>query len=158
MGVDRVPLAVLIKKIGFHGEDSEVGDKNGMFEMRYKPRNFIKGQVLAYFVVEFTTPLPGSVGVCQIKVGQWKVFVDRASNAKGLGVEIVLVSLERIKLEKSLQLGFRASNIEAEYEALIAGLKAARNLGAKEVEIFLDSRLVVSQTEGSFEARDHRMS
>jgi len=70
----------------------------------------------------------------------------------------VLVSLERIKLEKSLQLGFRASNIEEEYEALIAGLKVARNLGAKEVEIFSDSRLVVSQTEGSFEARDHHMS
>ena len=70
----------------------------------------------------------------------------------------MLVSLERIKLEKSLQLGFRASNIEVEYEALIAGIKATRNLGAKEVEIFSDSRLVVSQTEGSFEARDHRMS
>ena len=70
----------------------------------------------------------------------------------------IVKEVERIKLEKSLQLGFRASNIEAEYEALIVGLKAARNLGAKEVEIFLDSRLVVSQTEGSFEARDHRMS
>ena len=70
----------------------------------------------------------------------------------------IVKEVERIKLEKSLQLGFRASNIEAEYEALIVGLKAARNLGAKEVEIFLDSRLVVSQTEGSFEARDDRMS
>ena len=70
----------------------------------------------------------------------------------------IVKEVERIKLEKSLQLGFRASNIEAEYEALIVGLKAARNLGAKEVEIFSDSRLVVSQTEGSFEARDHRMS
>jgi len=85
MAVDRVPLAVLIKKIGFHREDNEVGDKTGMFEMHYKPRNFIKGQVLAYFVVEFTTPLPGPIGVCQIKVGQWKVFVDGAFNAKGSG-------------------------------------------------------------------------
>ena len=61
-------------------------------------------------------------------------------------------------MERLLRLGFRASNNEAEYEALIAGLRAAKNLKVKEVEMFSDSRVVVSQIEGSFEARDHRMS
>ena len=51
-------------------------------------------------------------------------------------------------------MSFRTSNNEAEYEALIAGLKAAKKLDAEEVEIFLDSCLVVSQVERSFEARD----
>ena len=70
----------------------------------------------------------------------------------------MLVSPEGIKLERSLWLSFQASNNEVEYEVLIAGLRAIRNLGVKEVEIFSDSRLVVSRIEGSFEARDHRMS
>ena len=70
----------------------------------------------------------------------------------------MLVSPEGIKLERSLRLGFRALNNEAEYEALIAGLRAVKNLGAKEVEKFLDSRLVESQIDGSFKVRDQRMS
>lgn len=70
----------------------------------------------------------------------------------------MLISPEGIKLEKSLRLGFQASNNEAEYEALITGIKAMKSLGAKEVEIYSDSRLVVSQIKGGFEARDHYMS
>ena len=70
--------------------------------------------------------------------------MDGASNAKVLGVGIVLVSLKRVKLERSLKLGFRASNSEVEYEALIVGLRAMKSLGVKELEMFLNSRLVVS--------------
>lgn len=66
----------------------------------------------------------------------WWVFCTPL--AKGSGVGIVLVSLEDVKLEKSLIMGFRASNIEVEYEALIAGLRAEKKLGAKEVEMFSD--------------------
>lgn len=54
-------------------------------------------------------------------------------------------------------LGFRASNNEAEYEAFISDLRVVQQLGEKEVEIFSDSNLVISQIEGSFEARDSRM-
>lgn len=84
--------------------------------------------------------------------------MDGASNVRGAGVGIVMISPKGLRLEKSLRLGFQASNNEAEYEALIARLRAVQKLGAKEVEIFLNSRLVVSQVEGSFEVRDPRMS
>ena len=80
--------------------------------------------------------------------------MDGMSNARGSGVEVVLVSLEVIRLEKSLRLGFRASNSEVEYEAFIARLRAAQKLRAEEVKVFSDSRLVVSQIDGSFEVRD----
>lgn len=55
-----------------------------------------------------------------------------------------MISLEGIKLEKSLRLGFCAANNEAEYEALIARLRAMKALGAQDVELSLDSWLVVS--------------
>lgn len=61
-------------------------------------------------------------------------------------------------MEKSLRLGFHASNNEAEYEALIAGLRVVQKLDAKEVKVFLDSKLVVSQIKGSFEMKDSHMS
>ena len=60
-------------------------------------------------------------------------------------------------MEHSFKLGFSASNNEVEYEALLAGLRAVMDLGAREVEVYLDSRLVVNQVQGSFEARDPRM-
>lgn len=43
-------------------------------------------------------------------------------NAQGFGIGIVLKSLKGIRVEHSLKLGFQASNNEAEYEALVAGL------------------------------------
>ena len=49
----------------------------------------------------------------------WKVYVDGAINKKGSGVGLVLVSPERLIMEKLLGLGFSATNNEAEYEALL---------------------------------------
>ena len=51
-------------------------------------------------------------------------------------------------------MGFRASNNEAEYEALLAELRTVLGIGAQDVEIYSDSWLVVSQVQGSFETRD----
>ena len=45
----------------------------------------------------------------------WKVYVDGAANQKGSEVGLVLVSPEKTIMEKSLRLGFSATNNEAEY-------------------------------------------
>lgn len=54
-------------------------------------------------------------------------------------------------------LRFRASNNEDEYEAPISDLKVVQQLRAEKVVIFSASNFVVSQIEGSFEARDSYM-
>lgn len=87
----------------------------------------------------------------------WKVFVDGASSAIRAGARIVITMSEGIRLGHSFRLGFKASNNEDGYEALLAGLKAVHNLGAWEMEVYSDSRLVVNQVEGSFKAKDPRM-
>ena len=71
--------------------------------------------------------------------------MDSASSAMGARAGIVIITLEGIILEHSLRLGFRASNNKTEYKALLARLKAVRDMGAREVEVYLDSRLVVNQ-------------
>ena len=70
---------------------------------------------------------------------------------------LVLISPERITIEKSLRLGFSATNNEAEYEALLKGMSMVQKLGEKVVNVFSDSRLVVGQVNGELEARDERM-
>ena len=58
---------------------------------------------------------------------------------------LVLVSPERITIEKSLRLNFFATNNEAEYETLLMGMIMVQKMGGKAVRVFSDSKLVVGQ-------------
>ena len=86
-----------------------------------------------------------------------KVYVDGAANDRGSGVRLVLISPERITIEKSLRLGFSATNNEAKYESLSMGMTMVQKIGGKTMEMFSDSRLVVGQVQGELEARDLKM-
>ena len=68
-----------------------------------------------------------------------------------------MVSPNKIAIEKSLRLGFSATNNEAKYEALLIGIAMVQKMGGKVVEVFSDSRLVVGQVKGELEAKDLRM-
>ena len=83
--------------------------------------------------------------------------MDGAANQKGSGVGLVLISPEKITIEKSLRLGFSATNNTVEYEALLQGMVMVQKMGGKAIEVFLDSKLVVGQVRGELEARDVRM-
>ena len=106
----------------------------GAFDIKYMPRTSVKGQVLANLVAEFAEPsveavveeeiIDGkSIGTISAQAtSRWKVYVDGAANQKGSGIGLVLISPERITIEKSLRLGFSAMNNEAEYETLLQGM------------------------------------
>ena len=93
------------------------------------PRTSIKGQVLADLVAEFIEPPLDEVSTTQNMDGKsvgkvslqeprcWKIYVDGAANQRGSRVGLVLILLEKLNIEKSLRLGFLATNNEAEYEA-----------------------------------------
>ena len=133
------------------------------------PRTFIKRQVLADLVAEFIESpieelestenmdekLVGTIS--QYGIPAWEVYIDGASNQKGSGIELVLISPENVIIEKSLRLDFSASNNEAEYETLLIGMTMVQRMGGKSVKVFSDSRLVVGQVKGEFEAKDERM-
>ena len=65
---------------------------------------------------------------------------------------LVLVSPEKITIEKSLRLGFSATNNEAEYKALLMGMMMVQKMGGRTVKVYSDSRLVVGQVRGELEA------
>ena len=52
----------------------------------------------------------------------------------------------------------RATNNEAEYQAAIAGLEAALALGARQVELRMDSELVVRQLDARYKVRNPRLA
>ncbi|CAL9242450.1 unnamed protein product, partial [Arabidopsis halleri] len=100
-------------------------------------------------------PIPGTIE--QPENQTWKLHVDGSSTKQGSGVGIKLESPTSEILEQSFRLLFNASNNEAEYEALIAGLRLAQGVGAKEIVAYCDSQLVVNQFNGDYEAKDSRM-
>jgi len=59
------------------------------------------------------------------------MFMDGASNEKGSKVGVVLESPLRVRIEQSLRFVFKMSNNQAEYEALIAGLRPTQDMGVK---------------------------
>jgi len=61
----------------------------------------------------------------------------------------MLITLEELVMEKSLCLSFLATNNEAKYEALLAGMAMVKKLGGEVVEVYSDSRLIVGQVNVS---------
>ncbi|XP_057758227.1 uncharacterized protein LOC130978282 [Arachis stenosperma] len=104
------------------------------FQIRFEPRNAIKAQALADFIAEMTptklTPEP------------WKLHVDGSSNSTHGGAGIILENQNGITIEQSIRYDFPVSNNQAEYEALLAGLNLAREVGAKLLEVNTDSQVL----------------
>ena len=127
------------------------------FDIRYRPKTAIKGQVLADFVMEFASVEPARDAQVAADLSTWKLSVDGASNAQGSGAGLILTSPEGIDIEYALRFGFHTSNNEAEYEAVIAGLNLAHSLEVDQLEVYSDSQLVVRQIEDTYEAKRESM-
>ncbi|KAL0295758.1 UNVERIFIED_CONTAM: hypothetical protein Scaly_3089700 [Sesamum calycinum] len=95
------------------------------YDISYLPRTTIKAQALANFVSEMArislddTP----------KIKNWLLYVDGSSAIHG-GVGIVITSPQGEDLEFAVKFSFKTSDNEAEYEALVIGLKMAHDVGA----------------------------
>ena len=127
------------------------------FDIRYKPKTAIKGQVLAEFVMEFTSTEPVKNAQTVTDLSIWKLSVDGAANAQGSGAGLILTSPEGIDIEYALRFGFHTCNNVSEYEAVIEDLNLAHSLEVDRLEICNDSQLVVRQIEDTYEAKSGRM-
>ena len=74
------------------------------------------------------------------------------------GACLVLQSPEGFLVEYALKLDFPTTNNEADYETLIAQIGLAKALRVKNIKICGDSRLIVSQVNGDYEAKEETMN
>lgn len=132
------------------------------YEINYKPRTTLKGQVLADFVVEFIEGVvefgqPSSDKECARPQHEtWYLLCGRCvlSQRRELGIHL---EAPFGNINKSVALSFEASNNEAEYEALLHRLEATQLLEAQKIKVYSNSKLVVYQTLAQYEAKDERM-
>ena len=83
---------------------------------------------------------------------------DGSKMKSGLGAGVVLTSPRGDQLHYVLQVHFAASNNVAEYEALVHGIKLAKEIGIRNIECFGDSDLVVQQCTCTWDAKDANMA
>ena len=80
--------------------------------------------------------------VCQLKrEGEW----------------IIIVTPDEEMLRYGVQLKFPATNNEAEYEGILTGLRLRKALGAKNLLIQSDSKLIIRQIKEEYIAKEERM-
>jgi ribonuclease HI len=116
----------------------------------------IKAQALADFIAEFTTKDDEPTEDVE-QTSKWTANIDRSSTKNVGGIGIILKSPEGDIIKQAIQLQYSTTNNEAEYEALLTGLKLAKMLGATELDILNDSQLVVGQVNGDYKAKEERM-
>ena len=151
----QILLQSLLRKANYTRKIAKWGTILGAFDIKYMSRTSIKGQVLADLVVELAeSPLKEerekhnmdekSVGMVSLQETlSWKVYVDGVANQRGSGVELVVISPEKIIIENSLRLGFSATNNETKYETLLVEMTMVQKMRRRTVEIFSYSRLVI---------------
>ena len=108
----QLPFKTILQSVNYTGRIAKWGTLLRAFDIKYMPRTSIKRQVLTDLVVEFTEPkieelLPvGSMDeklvgmISQGRLPTWELYVDGASNQKGSGVGLVLMSPEKVVIEK----------------------------------------------------------
>src|SRR3954466_7249272 len=141
--VSSAPLADILNNPGATGRVAEWNIELSPRDLKFKHPTAIKSQVLPDFLVEWAevqTPGPPDMS------NSWSMFFDGSKRQQGAGAGVVLISPKGMKLKYVLQINFsHASNNEAEYEALLHGMRMAKTCGATRLIIYGDSNLVVQQ-------------
>ncbi|GJR85834.1 reverse transcriptase domain-containing protein [Tanacetum coccineum] len=131
----------------------------GEYAIHYRPRVSVKGQILADFIVErpkedsLDTPMEVEEELPE----PWILFTDRSSCTDGSGAGLILTNPEGMEFTYALRFRFDATNNEAGYEALIVGLRIAEQMGVKNLQANVDSRLVANQVNGTYVAKEANM-
>ncbi|GKA44973.1 reverse transcriptase domain-containing protein [Tanacetum coccineum] len=129
------------------------------YDIQYRPRISIKGQILADFIME--RPEEESSDELMAEPEElskpWTLFTDGSSCIDGSGAGMILTNPEGVEFTYAMRFRFEATNNEAEYEALIADLRIAEQMGVKNLQVNVDSWLVANQVNGSYVAKESGM-
>ncbi|XP_065011504.1 uncharacterized protein LOC135640723 [Musa acuminata AAA Group] len=148
------PLRQILTKFDVAGRLLRWAVELGEHDISYVPRTAIKAHAVADFIVELAR-----VGKDLERTPEaWTLHVDGSANSGGAGAGLVLLAPDGRSFERSLRFGFKATNNEAEYEALLAGLRLALEMQVAAIHVLTDSQLVAEQLSGGYEARDATMA
>ncbi|XP_074313440.1 uncharacterized protein LOC141648611 [Silene latifolia] len=161
--ITNYPLKTIMRKPELSGRMTKWSVHLSGYDLQFEPRTAIKSQALADFVSDFCPATRGEAeeGMLTMMGSQdgevWTLYIDGASNARGAGVGLVLRSPKGDMIVQAIRCEFKATNNEAEYEALILGMQMASGLKVRNLRVYSDSLLVVNHVNNEYVARDSKM-
>jgi hypothetical protein len=110
------------------------------FDIRYQPTKAVKGQALVDLIAERI-----NTDIAALSIRAWAMYFDGSICGDGCGIGILHVSPRGATHSFSIRLRTAYTNNLAEYQAVHKGMELLHEAGAEAVEIFGDSKLVISQ-------------
>ncbi|XP_074277606.1 uncharacterized protein LOC141601242 [Silene latifolia] len=161
--VTSYPLKTIMRKPELSGRMTKWSVHLSGYDLQFEPKTTIKSQALVDFVSDFcpTTQVEVEQAVlmfCENRESEtWILYIDGASNARVAGVGLVLRSPKGDMMVQVVICEFKATNNEAEYEALILGMQMSKGLNVKNLRVYSDSLLVVNHVTNEYVAHDSKM-
>jgi hypothetical protein len=144
--VTDYPLSDILRNQDATGRISKWAVELGTLNIDFKPRIAIKSQALVDYMAEWREnqlPTPTE------RLEHWVMYFDNSLKLEGAGAGVLLISPMSEQLKYVLQIFWKVSNNEAEYEALLHGLRLASSLGIKRLLVYSDSAVVINQVNKS---------
>ena len=144
MVITTYPLKGILQKPELSGRLTKWAVELSEYDISYQPCTTIKSQALADFIADFAPSAQAQANSELLAIttpphSSWTLSVNGSSNMSGVGLGLVLISPEGDIIQQAIKCGFKATNNEAEYEALIAGLMLANDMGIRKLDVRSDS-------------------
>ena len=136
------------------------------FDLKYTPLKAIKGRAISDFLADNATPDSSNTDtldfpdedIFHAELDVWNLYFDGASNYRGCGVGILIISPQGDHTPLSIKLDFDVTNNGAEYEACLHGLQAAIGLKIKKLKVHGDSSLIINQVSGNWKIKSESLA
>jgi ribonuclease HI len=148
------PLGDILRNQDATGRISKWAVELGALNIDFKSRTAIKSQVLVNFIAEWREnqlPTPTE------RPYHWVMYFDGSLKLEGAGAGVLLISPKGEHLKYILQIFWKISNNEAEYKALLHGLRLSISLGIKRLLVYGDSAVVINQVNKSWDRNKKNM-
>jgi ribonuclease HI len=148
------PLGDILRNQDATGRISKWAVELGALNIDFKPRTAIKSQALVDFMAEWReNQLPTPTDQPE----HWVMYFDGSLNLEGAGAGVLLISTTGEQLKYVLQIFWKVSNNEVEYEALLHGLRLVASLGIKRLLVYGNSVVVINQVNKSWDRNKENM-
>jgi ribonuclease HI len=122
------------------------------FDIRYQLAKAVKGQALADLITERINTNITTLSVCA-----WAMYFDGSACEDGCGIGILLVSPRGVTYSFSVRMPAPCTNKLAEYEAVRKGMELLLEASAEAIEVFGDSKLVISQLMEEYRCKNESL-
>jgi ribonuclease HI len=152
--VTDYPLGDILRNQDATGIISKWAVELSALNIDFKPRTAIRLQALVDFMAEWREnqlPTPTE------RPEHWVMYFDGSLKLEGAGAGVLLISPKGEQLKYIMQVFWKVSNNEAEYEALLHGLRLTISLGIKRRLVYGDSAVVINQVNKSWDRNKENM-